>query len=392
MKILWLSTSSGDVWNIHASLDYLGQHEVKRVFYDSKWHEQAAQACATNPGLRDALQAGGWRVLNWPRERVAMDSNILNEAMQFQPDAVIYTSAWEGLFVPLNETLAELNKRYPVIHFLHDGSDYPWWPQLAQFEIDKCFSLTVNIDGGQAWPGGNLWTGERITNGLTLLTPVDPRPYGEEYVPHRQRMYPLCYAGNAGGPIRSYLVQMVGRAIPEMLGRPREESPQTYAAYAGTLRGSRIVINVPYSGSNAAQHVKGRVVEAGFAGTCLLEWKNEATRGWFSPRQEYMEYGSDDGVWESVKDCIETARFLMARPRMTEEIAVAHRERVMREHSPQAFWANVFSRIPTRQAEAAVETIIEAAPEVVVPAPEPEIIPDPAPAPAPEAVAPQAAD
>lgn len=361
MKVFWLSTSSGDVWNIMSSLDYLGQHEVRRFHYDQRWHEQSQQACMTNPQLRQQLHAGGWRVLGWPRERVAMDADMIRHAENFSPDLIIFTSAWEGLFCPLNETLAALNKIAPVVHMLHDGSDHPWWPQLLQFEADKCFATTVNIDGGMVWPGGRDWASQTQTDdpsnpgtpmmqnvvgpvikGQSLLTPVDPRPYGDRFVPHSERMYPIGYAGNSGGTIRGYLVQILGRAIPSLVVRPREESPTTYQGYADLLRACRIVVNVPFSGSNTAKHVKGRVVETGFAGACLMEWRNDATRAWFQPRHSFWEYDGS-GMWEAIQDCIESAQFLMARPRFAEEIAYEHWRRVRSEHSPEVFWGKVFA-------------------------------------------------
>lgn len=342
MKILWFSTSSGDVFNIMASLDYLGQHEVKRFHYDSRWHEQAQQACMSNPQLRETLQAGGYKALGWPRERVAMDDDMIRHAENFGPDMILFTSAWEGLFCPTNATLAKLNTMAPVVHMLHDASDYPWWPQLAQFEIDKCFAATVNIDGGLYWPGGSKWDREPISNGVTVLTPVDPRPYQQTQITRvRDRMYALGYAGNRGGPIRSFLTEQVGRAIPSFVCRMREESPQTYFHYAEFLKQCRVVINVPWSGSNSAQHVKGRVVETGFAATCLLEWRNDNTRQWFTPRFHFEEY-QGHALPEAVEDCIETARFLMDRPNRAEEIAMAHHYEVMTKHSPEVVWAKIF--------------------------------------------------
>lgn len=362
MKILWFSTSSGDTHNIISSLEYLGRHEVKLVRYDAKWHEQSQQAMTSNAQVRDALQAGGWRVLGWPRERVAMDAEMIRAAEEFKPDIQIFTSAWEGLFCPENPTLAKLNSIAPMIHMLHDGSDSPWWEQLQQFEKDKCFDIQCNIDGGQNWPGGKEWLQtQTAVKGITLLTPVDPRPYGDDFISHAQRMYPLGYAGNSGGSIRSYVVQVVARAIPALVVHQRLETPDTYAQYAGMLKACRIVINVPFSGSNTAKHVKGRVVETGYAGACLMEWDNPATRGWFRPRHEYAEYGAGVGMWEGIEDLIEQAQFLIARPKMAEEIAFEHWKRVRAEHSPEVFWSTLFGSVKTREAEKAAEVILETA-------------------------------
>ena len=86
------------------------------------------------------------------------DDELLRHAVLTKPDVIVYLSAYVGDFVPLNETLGELNAIAPLIHFLCDGQDPPWLPQLKEFERRGVFSLTVNIDGGHQWPGGKDWT------------------------------------------------------------------------------------------------------------------------------------------------------------------------------------------------------------------------------------------
>ena len=34
-----------------------------------------------------------------------------------KPDAIVYVSAWAGAFIPLNDTIGELNSMAPMIHF-----------------------------------------------------------------------------------------------------------------------------------------------------------------------------------------------------------------------------------------------------------------------------------
>ena len=359
MRIAYLSTSSGDTHNIISSLYTIGgENEIKVVRYDQRWHEALAQAVQSNPQVRDVVHAGGFKSLGWPRERVAMDAQIIKEMEDFRPDIILQSSAFEGYFCLLNETLTKLNSIAPFVHVCHDASDFPWWGLMEGYERDNCYSLTLNIDGGKVWPGGDHWPyygfdtaatkHERgpIIKGLTLLTPVDPRPYLMNQKQRvSERFYPIGYAGNTGGPIRGLMVQQLIRHIPEILVRQRQETPNSYMEYASFLSNCRLTINVPFTGSNSAKHVKGRVVEAGYAGTCLMEWHNPATEEWFIPRHEYVSYGKEMQIYEGVQDAIDQAKFLIARPKLCEDIAMALQARVLREHSPQVFWSKVFGAV-----------------------------------------------
>lgn len=350
MKILWLSTSTNNTTTVVDSLLYLNQHQVVVFHYDRLWHEQCAQAIAQNPTVRELLQAGQFHL---PRERVGMDDQMIATARDMAPDLILYTSAWEGDFVPLNSTLCALNEIAPTVHFCYDGSDPPWWPQMQQFEKDGCFRLTVNIDGGHVWPGGKDWRYDRwntgpiqaasplppIKNGLTLLTPLDPRAFDGVQVPFNVRPFSVGYAGNAGGWIRNALVQRLQHELKGLFAfKQRDDNLGSYNHYCTFLRHCRVSISVPFTGSNATYHVKGRVLESGYAGACLLEWKNDATRAWFTPRFDFEEY-------ESVEECCEMAQWLSGHPRRCEEIATNLHRRVTTEHSPKAFWSAVFSKL-----------------------------------------------
>lgn len=338
-KVLFLSTSTNNTDTVINSLEYLGNHQVKVFRYDRKWLEACAQAVQQNPQVRDLLMAGAWpppENREGVRLRVRMDDEMLSEASGFKPDVILYISAWEGLFVPENETLVALNKIAPMVHLCFDASDPPWWPQMAKFEEVGCFSLTVNIDGGHAWPGGRDWSGESIS-GLTLLTPLDPRAFAGVQVAFNERPFLIGYAGNAGGWIRHGLVERL-KNMKGFAFRPRDDHPLSYKNYCDFLRHCRLSISVPFTGSNASKHVKGRVVETGYAGACLLEWKNSATRSWFEPRRDFWEY-------ESVDECQEMAEWLADHPKLCQEMAENLHNRVVQEHSPEKFWSAVFGKL-----------------------------------------------
>lgn len=336
MKILWLSPSTNNVATFLGSLQGLGEHDVQVLNYDRKWHMAANEMVQQNPGYREEIQYGFRHI---PRERCAMDADMLMEAKVQKPDVVIYISAWQGDFVPLNETLGELNSISPTVHFLCDGGDPPWWPQLEEFERRGTFTTTVNIDGCMDWPGGPWWRGAidaSISNGMTLLTPVDVNKFrAPNPLAFHERPYGIGYAGNRGQPVRDALVNRL-QSIRGFQFRERDQHPLSYQQFAEFLKFTQVSVNVPFTGSQTARHVKGRVLESGFAGCCLLEWKNEATRHWFTPRAEYFEY-------ESIEECAELAEWLAHHPKIAEETARSLTDRVTKEHGPEVFWDRVLT-------------------------------------------------
>ena len=349
-RVLFISTSTNNTDTVIDSLKYLGEHEIELVRYDKRWNEVCQQAILADPNVRTYLQMGIWpppETREAYRQRVSMDAEILKVAATFKPHSIMYISAWEGLFVPTHETLKKLGETAPVTHLCFDGSDPPWWPQMKVFEEKGLFALTVNIDGGPFWPGAPLWSTlgrpecPKIA-GLTTLTPVDPRYFEGVQVPFNVRPYAIGYAGNAGGWIRSQLVNQMQKHKGHVFTyRGRDDHMGSYRNYCDFLRYCRVVISVPFTGSNATTHVKGRVVEAGWAGAALLEWKNDATRHWFTPRHDFWEY-------DSIEDCMDAAEWLAAHPRLCEEMAQALRTKVVGEHHPRQIWNHILNWQPPK--------------------------------------------
>jgi len=337
LRILVLTTSTNNTNNFIGSLHAAGGYEVAVLAYDRKWHEKALEIIQANPSARDAIVTGQMHI---PRDDCAMDDEMLMEAKLGKPDAIVYISAWQGDFIPLNETLGELNQIAPLIHFLSDGQDPPWWDQLREFERRKVFTATVSIDGASYWPGGPSWDAGnswKVSNALTLLTPVDVRFYPPSLVTYIERPYAIGYAGNLGGHFRQGLQNRM-RHLRDFTIRERDHNPQSYPAYADFLRHCRISINTPFTGSGQARQVKGRVLETGFAGAMLLEWANEATARWFIPRHEYVEFSGTD-------ECAELAEWYSAHPKVSQQIAEALHKKMWAEHAPHIFWKKVLGAV-----------------------------------------------
>jgi spore maturation protein CgeB len=104
------------------------------------------------------------------------------------------------------------------------------------------------------------------------------------------------------------------------------------------MQDCRISLNLSHTGTQAAKQVKGRVVEAALAGSCLLELANSPTRDWFEPGVDFLEY-------QRPGDAIETIQHYAKHPEQTEAIARRLREKVLAQHGPQHFWGRILDRL-----------------------------------------------
>lgn len=345
MRIAIITTSTNNTNTVIDSLAQIGLGQIDVLRYDSKWNQECLQAINVDPEVRTLLQMGAWPPPEHReafRPRVQMDEEMLEYVRDSKPDLVIYISAWEGLFVPKTETLGQINAMSPLIHLCFDGADPPWWPQMKLFEELGVFSLTVNIDGGQFWPGGNAWIDQtdipRLKKSMTTLTPLDPRAFTGVQVPFMDRPYSIGYAGNAGGWIRSHFVTRLQKEVKAFTYRPRDDHPQSYKIFCDFLRHCKAVISIPFTGSNATKHVKGRVIETGFAGAALMEYKNDATSSWFIPRFEYWEY-------DTIEEGLESAEYLAGHPKLCQDMARALHYRCTTQYSAENIWKAVFNAV-----------------------------------------------
>jgi len=97
---------------------------------------------------------------------------------------------------------------------------------------------------------------------------------------------------------------------------------------------TKVTYNIGITGSTQSMHVKGRVVEAGFAGSALLEKAGSPLERWFA-RDEYMTFDSADEavyVMESTSDV------------ELQQMAHRFRSRVLKEYHPAVFWHHVIGK------------------------------------------------
>jgi spore maturation protein CgeB len=97
---------------------------------------------------------------------------------------------------------------------------------------------------------------------------------------------------------------------------------------------------VPWSGVSEVGQVKGRVLEAGWAGACLLEHADSPTRNWFTPGVDYAVYRDRNEALMAVHQLLYSDRGVTAQ-RMADNLA----RRVRAEHSAEIFWGRVWEAL-----------------------------------------------
>jgi len=256
---------------------------------------------------------------------------IVDEAKnRIKPDFIVYIGAIPGPVhsVPTFGIFRQFRKIAPLIHMCNDAGDAPWWPYLKAYNEEDCFDVQVAIDGSSS-------PINTFKNGIALLTPIDCRPF--EPKPWNERTTNMAMSSNAiGHGARGRVVQgLIDRRI--LTFRKGTNELHSYEDYAQFLCNSKIVFNHPMTGSGDYQHVKGRVVEAGFAGACLLERKGSPTSTWLLPGIDYLEYEDND------PDAV-VALMTNAGDTILQQTAHNLHERVVRIHHPKVFWNAVLAK------------------------------------------------
>ncbi len=297
MKALFLITGTNEVLKYAETLRDLG-HSVRLARYDL-------------PGLSD--------------------ERLYAQVKEETPDLIVYIGSRWGQ-QPSSVALAQINAKVaPMVHICSDAADTPWHDALRLYAQASSFALQVAIDGSHKWPGSS--------QGLTLLTPVDPKMFGEP-MPHEKRGIICGYAGNPGAGIgkrTQMLSDLLERKVIDQL-HIRSNLPHTNDMYNRFLGLCRMSVSIAHTGTEAAMHVKGRVLESALAGALLLETKGSPTSYWFRPGIDYLEYGSAD-------EAAGIVRGLERDPEASQTIAMSLRARVLAEHTPEKFWARIFEKL-----------------------------------------------
>ena len=239
-------------------------------------------------------------------EGIRNDHVLIEATRAAKPDIIFYIGAMKGLGNPRAETYQELRRVAPTVNFCSDAADTPWHPVLATYARLKCFDLQVSIDGAAEAPVD-----------FTTLTPVDPRPFDIEVNNELRKDIRFGFSGSVGRwNGRSEIVKSL-EWFGGLTVRHRQ-SGDTYHDHARFMRRCRVILNISATGSGRRNHIKGRVLEAGWAGCALLESEGSPIGNWF-PSDCYLTYRDPKEAADIVRD-IDDATIDRYAKRLSEEV------------------------------------------------------------------------
>jgi hypothetical protein len=296
MRCLFLVTHTPNCEPFWRSLEAIGHEEVRVEQYDNRPHDRHGE--------------------------------LIDTARTLKPDFIVYIGAYapsHGRPVPSTATLCRLRDVAPFILLCGDAADEPWWPVLEDYHQKQCFTTMVAIDGNFNNPI------DKFEEGVTLLTPVDPRPYWRKDWASRQ--IKLGMVGGMGHRQKLIADLQATGLLDYRLG----PIGRSYWDFAQILCNTKITLNLAQTGTGKYLHVKGRIVEAGFAGSVVLEQRGSPLQNWFEPGVDYLEY-------ETVEDILQINDGDVALGKM----ASRYHDKMVAEHSPKVFWKKALTKANAR--------------------------------------------
>lgn len=238
----------------------------------------------------------------YEHRRMRTDYSVVQAAQAYLPDAIFYIGAYKAPGNPTYSTFRSFREIAPTFNLCSDAADEPWHTPLDMYRKRECFDLQVAIDGGKNSPADH-----------STLTPVDARPFeGEAKKDIRCGFSGSVGRWNARSEVMHALQWFGGLTIRDRC------HGDNYQDHVDFLKRCQILINASFTGSGHAHHIKGRVLEAGWAKCALLESKGSPIGEWF-PDDCYFLYDGPVEAAEFIKG-LKDAQIEHAAARLAEEV------------------------------------------------------------------------
>ena len=255
--------------------------------------------------------------LTYNHTGICNDGYLVEEDRKIAPEIIFYIGACAATGNPRPGAFRDLKEIAPLVNLCSDAADRPWHGVLREYGRRGCFSLQVSIDGANNAPVD-----------FVTLTPVDPVPFSRDV----DRDIRCGFSGTVGRwNERSEIV----RALAWFGGLTVRSRGGDYTEHAAFMKRCRMVLNLSRTGSGHTDHIKGRVLEAGWAGCCLLESQGSPIAEWF-PK----------GCWVEYKDPLEAAEIIASLDDKTiRETASNLASEVRSRFAPRMIYSEILRRV-----------------------------------------------
>lgn len=288
---------------------------MKALFYTTQTSDCANHVRAWESAYGPSV------IVTYNHRGVCNDWELMQAIAEHKPAVVFYIGAHAAPGNPKPVVLQEARKQTRLVNLCSDSADSPWHPVLRTYRDQQCFDLQVGIDGDMRAPVD-----------LVTLTPVDPRPFTVGAAPERDIR--CGFSGSVGAcSHRAEIVNSLdwfgGLTVRARVGK------DGYRDHARFMRRCRMVLNVSRTGSGRTHHIKGRVLEAGWAGAALLESEGSPIAEWF-PADCYLTY-------ENPKDAARLIRH--ADDETLDRVARRLAEEVRARFTPERIYGDILEKL-----------------------------------------------
>jgi hypothetical protein len=228
------------------------------------------------------------------------------------------------------ESLALFQRYYNVkIIYLVPEASHPDWK--AQLDKLKSFvNLIVNLDGDYAW--------DPERKNYTTLAIYGQKAYDiQKHNNWNDRPINVGFCGGMGSlqSSRKRLIDYL-KSLEILTTFPFIETCDTYNQYVDFMMSCKIVVNAAGSSDDKSKHVKGRLVEAGLAGCCLIEEEGSPISLWFEQGSYF--------TFTTPEHCAQVIEYLLKNPEIAANAANKLYKQVREKYSPRKVWDEIITR------------------------------------------------